>query len=76
MWLKRIPKIDNIRICKKHNKRVYRTHTGVEKAIEKIWEQHKVIKYYYKCGGHYHITSQREFNGKKLKTSKTLEGSK
>ena len=73
MWLKHIPKIKNIRICKKQNKRVYRTHTGVEKAIEHIWKQQKVIKYYYKCGGHYHITSQQTFNGVQLKTSKLLE---
>ena len=74
MWLKRIPKIDSIRLCKKQNKRVYRTHTSAENAIDKIWEQQKVIRYYYKCGGHYHITSQKEFNGIQLKTSRKLDG--
>lgn len=76
MWKKNsdyIRNIKNVWVCKKANKKVYRTHTEAEKTIDWQWEHNKKKYYYYNCGGHYHLTSQQTFNGNVLKTSKTLE---
>lgn len=81
MWIKesdylRLRRLDKGWVCKKANKKVYRTHKLAELAIDWQWKHNEKKYYYYKCGGHYHLTSQKQFNHKLLKTSKMLEENK